>query len=329
MNAIRSFKLSRVASVALWSAILVPTAVGIGLSACSSTSGGAGFGPTGDDAGAGVDGSHVVTDAAPQSTTVSDAGGAPGSDAGTNDGGSGALGCAVLPLCDDFEGIAAGGPPKASLWTVLSPQTATAGSVTIDNTQSHSGKNSVKVVAGSNYNDHAFITNSDAVTKIGKHIFGRYFMRIASAFGTSHSTIMSMADMTPGSHLRLSEQNSAFDWNREMGDFTLPSIDPVGMAASYSPAVNEWFCVEFEIDATQQPHAFINTWINSKLIAGLVSDNTPTPDIDQSWNGTTNNSTWEPSLVDFSLGWESYGNEGNTLWFDDVALGAARIGCGN
>jgi hypothetical protein len=30
---------------------------------------------------------------------------------------------------------------------------------------------------------------------------------------------------------------------------------------------------------------------------------------------------------DLRLGWESYGGDADTLWFDDVALGTGRIGC--
>ncbi|MCP3786536.1 hypothetical protein NLX85_24520 [Micromonospora sp. A3M-1-15] len=37
--------------------------------------------------------------------------------------------------------------------------------------------------------------------------------------------------------------------------------------------------------------------------------------------------TWRPQLTDLKIGWESYGGAADTLWFDDVALGATRIGC--
>ncbi|MFI7284947.1 hypothetical protein ACIBOV_32295 [Micromonospora chersina] len=37
--------------------------------------------------------------------------------------------------------------------------------------------------------------------------------------------------------------------------------------------------------------------------------------------------TWRPRPTDLKIGWESYGGAADTLWFDDVALGASRIGC--
>ncbi|MFE9955301.1 hypothetical protein [Micromonospora sp. NPDC005299] len=33
------------------------------------------------------------------------------------------------------------------------------------------------------------------------------------------------------------------------------------------------------------------------------------------------------SAGDLKIGWERYGGAADTLWFDDVALGATRIGC--
>ncbi|HVZ70901.1 MAG TPA: hypothetical protein VHJ20_00885 [Polyangia bacterium] len=36
---------------------------------------------------------------------------------------------------------------------------------------------------------------------------------------------------------------------------------------------------------------------------------------------------WHPSLADVSLRWESYAGQALTLWFDDVALDGARMGC--
>jgi hypothetical protein len=36
---------------------------------------------------------------------------------------------------------------------------------------------------------------------------------------------------------------------------------------------------------------------------------------------------WRPSLTDLRLGWESYGDGSDPLWFDDVAVGSSRIGC--
>ena len=56
---------------------------------------------------------------------------------------------------------------------------------------------------------------------------------------------------------------------------------------------------------------------------GLLQDGVPTHDIDGQWLSRA----YRPDLVDLKLGWESYGEGADTLWYDDVAAGAFRVGC--
>ena len=50
------------------------------------------------------------------------------------------------------------------------------------------------------------------------------------------------------------------------------------------------------------------------------------PDVSTQWLSRAGG--WKPQLADLRLGWESYSGQTMTLWFDDVALAAQRIGCG-
>ncbi len=59
-------------------------------------------------------------------------------------------------------------------------------------------------------------------------------------------------------------------------------------------------------------------------MTGLAVDGEPTADLDRQW---LRDRDWRPDLVDVRLGWESYGGQAMTLWFDDVAFGGARLGC--
>ena len=117
-------------------------------------------------------------------------------------------------------------------------------------------------------------------------------------------------------------QNKVLMWNRESDDATLPSMSPVGTSKSVVPATSRWLCVELEVDGAA---GTIHTWVDGAPVEGLVEDGTATPDVDAPW---LSKSGWRPALSDFRLGWESYGGQTSTLWFDDVALGAQRIGCG-
>ena len=119
--------------------------------------------------------------------------------------------------------------------------------------------------------------------------------------------------------LRLGGQNSALQWNRESDDATLPEQSPNGVALSEPLPVDVWTCVEFQIAGGN-----LSTWVDGALIEGLVVDGVPTHDVDSQW---LSRAGWNPTLVDLRLGWESYGNDADTLWYDDVAFGAERIGC--
>ncbi len=62
-------------------------------------------------------------------------------------------------------------------------------------------------------------------------------------------------------------------------------------------------------------------------VPGLAEDGTPTPDIDQTWVGSTASLARYTAFADFNFGWQSYGGGALTLWYDDVALSSTPIGC--
>jgi hypothetical protein len=110
-------------------------------------------------------------------------------------------------------------------------------------------------------------------------------------------------------------------WNRESDDATMPALSPAGIALSEPLPTNRWLCVELTVDRAA---GTMQTWVDGVALAGLQLDATPTPDVDEQW---LRKADWRPALTDFALGWESYGGQALTLWFDDVALDAVRVGC--
>lgn len=82
-----------------------------------------------------------------------------------------------------------------------------------------------------------------------------------------------------------------------------------------------WTCVEFRLDG---PTGQLGTKVNGSVVEGLVVDGTPTPDIDRQW---LNKPGWRPAPTNLRFGWESYGSGDDTLWYDDIAVGGAPIGC--
>lgn len=281
------------------------------------------------------DDDQVPADARPGSAADSGPAGTPDGAAGpmpdgaagpTPDGAAGPPGdCTGLLVCDDFE--SADSVPDPAVWTIESPNCSGSGQIAIDTAVAHSGSRSVRVDGGGTYCDHVFLA-TDAIAalvdtpEIGGVVHGRFFVRFDQALGNGHVTFATLRDSVENKDLRMGGQSGILMWNRESDDATLPELSPTGIAASVPPVPGQWHCVELAVDGAA---GTITTWVDGALIGGLVVDGTPTPDIDTQW---LRQDDWRPALVDAKLGWESYGGETNTLWFDDVAFAGARIGCG-
>jgi hypothetical protein len=272
------------------------------------------------DAGAsgGEDASPAApaSDAAEATAPTDDAAAAP------EEATTGAASCSALPLCDGFESVAAGGPPSAALWSISQPDCTGAGTLAVDASQAHSGKQSVKVDGGGGYCDHIFISNASVISALGPQVYTRVFVRLGTPLGAGHVTFLAMKDSADkGGDVRMGGQDMILMYNRQSDDATLPVMSPTGTGMSIPIAANTWTCIESHFDETA---GTIDTWVDGKEIAGLVENGTPTADVSTQW---LSQAGWKPVLSDFRLGWESYSGQTMTLWFDDVALAAHRIGC--
>lgn len=299
----------------------------------SSSGGSGGTGGTGGTGGGGAAGGGTAGEGGAGAGTVGSGGsggstGSGGTGAGAGAGGSGTGGnpgvsCADLPLCDGFEGAAAGGPPSPATWSVGAPNCSGTGSLTVDGEVAHSGSKSVRIDGKGGYCNHVFFGNAAAISAIGKVVYGRMFVRFEDALGQGHTTFLAMKDAADGGKdLRMGGQNDILMYNRESDDATLPVLSPAGTALSKAPAPGAWTCIEFRIDGDQ---GTIGTWVDGAEVTGLIVDGTATPDVDQQW--ITQKPGWKPDLKDFRLGWESYAGQDMTLWIDDVALAKDKIGC--
>ena len=278
-----------------------------------------------DDATGGAHATTAVTTSpsATASVTGASASHSTGVGSQSSSGAGGApVDCSTLPLCDDFEGAAVDGPPDETKWAVVQPDCGGGpATVTIDDTVAHSGSKSVRVDGGIDYCDHEFFADQTVIGSLGDEVYGRYYIRFAEPLGDNHSTFLSMKDEhANGNNLRMGGQGNVFMYNREGDDAVLPS----SFSQSIEPAALTWYCIEFRIDG---PQGEIETWIDGVDTPGLRVDATPTDGIDDYWHSASDGADWHPSLKDYRLGWESYGNQAMTVWFDDVALSTSRIGC--
>ncbi|HKU44553.1 MAG TPA: hypothetical protein VJR89_40610 [Polyangiales bacterium] len=193
-------------------------------------------------------------------------------------------------------------------------------SIELDAMNPHAGKQSVRVRASGGYCNHIFL-QAKPFTALPDPLFVRLYVRFDKALTQSHVTFLTLEDASDQKDLRMGGQSEILMWNRESDDATLPELSPAGIALSQKPAPQKWACVEFELNGQTRS---LHTWVDGQPVAGLQVDGEGTPDIDAQWRRMAN---WTPKPTNFRLGWESYGSDANTLWFDDVALASSRIGC--
>jgi len=228
--------------------------------------------------------------------------------------------CDATVFCDGFENQT--GTVPSGRWSISTPDCSGTGTASVDSTVAHSGGKSVRVNGGASYCNHVFIDDTADMPAAGPDVFVRFWVMHSTPLPTGHVTFLAMTDAADsGTSLRLGGQNGALMWNRQSDDATLPDQSPAGVAQSVTLSVNTWQCIEFEVNSA---NGDINTWVNGTSVPGLTEDGVATPNVSDQWLADPG---WRPQLTDLRLGWESYASETDTLWFDDVALSSARIGC--
>lgn len=132
-----------------------------------------------------------------------------------------------------------------------------------------------------------------------------------------------MPDSAQGTnkHLRIGGQSKILMYNRESDDATLPDLSPQGIATSAALPTGAWQCFEYHLgtDGT------VETWLNGNAVAGLTSKPGVTNPNAAQWQ----RSTVIPKITGVYFGWESYGGDVNTFWYDDIAIASTRVGCAN
>jgi hypothetical protein len=339
---VRSLGLSIIAAITASGAA---SSIGCGGLSGGSKDGSGGSGAaTASSSGATSTGSTSSAGGGTSPATTSTTGASSSSAASSSSSGS-TTGCSSLPLCDDFESDTAGMPPDPSLWTVLmgcnpnmmntTAPTAPGGGlyVEVDAAQSHSGKNSLRVVGGDSCGYYAI--NTSAFATLGAQVYVRFWARFSGTPTQNHNGFASMYTGTAtnflqnysnSTQLRLGFQGDVIAWNYSKSDATLPDIDPMGEATSAATPANDWSCIEFHLDQTTGDIEF---WLQPNAssaeasVAGLSYSGTSTQGVNDQWHSGGPSSLM---LKSFGLGWLGL-NDQYTAWYDDVALGNARIGC--
>ncbi|HJP76427.1 MAG TPA: hypothetical protein VJ914_19320 [Pseudonocardiaceae bacterium] len=232
-----------------------------------------------------------------------------------------AMMCAVLGLGATSIVFSDGFESQTGRWQISAPNCSGTGTATVDDTVAHTGSASLRISGGAGYCNHVFADDLTDMRAASPTWFVRFWINHTTPLPTGHVTFLAMNNAADNNTaLRLGAQNGALMWNRQSDDATLPDESPAGVADSFVLPTNRWTCVEFGVDGSGD----LDTWVNGTAVPGLTENGVAAPGITDQWLARGN---WRPNLTDLGLGWESYADQTDTLWFDDVALGTSRIGC--
>ncbi|KAI0024035.1 hypothetical protein F4780DRAFT_727234 [Xylariomycetidae sp. FL0641] len=228
------------------------------------------------------------------------------------------LALAILPfsfaqVSEDFEG----GWDEAA-WPIYAPDCNQGGKVALDSSTAHSGSNSMRVDGAGGFCGHVFFGTTEVPSG---DVYVRAYVKASKALTDSHVSFITMPDSAQGSgkHLRIGGQSKILMYNRESDDATLPDLSPQGIAASEALPTGDWQCFEYHLGTDGS----IETWLNSEAVEGLTSK----PGVDNPNAAQWQRSSVKPKVTGIYFGWESYGGDTNTFWYDDIAISDSRVGC--
>jgi hypothetical protein len=248
-------------------------------------------------------------------------GGAAGASAGAANGGAvggggASSGCATqseLLFCEDFEKLAPGPLPSGGVWSTSYIGPDAPGIAVDDTTPARSGTHSV-VVRAPITNFQSFLNYHDAAVlpRAAKEFYLRIYVRLGRDMASGHNAYLildRMAQPGAGAAVRLGEQAAMLSLT-------------VG-GDSHGTLSNS----RFSQDQVLGPHFVKATW---SCLEGYFNSAKPEIDfwLDGAEIGDFHHSDWPADDYDtIRFGLEKYAGPELEIWFDDIALGAARVGC--
>jgi hypothetical protein len=303
-------------------------------SACSSSqeapaaSGGAGSGSGGSAGGFAGNAAHGGSSGAASGTGGASASAGSASSAGSesaagtggatagaagSDGAGGASSqdfCAArlgLLACETFEAAAPGPAQASGAWA---PSVNGEGTLVVDEAVAHAGSKSLRVT-GSGFSTF-WVWTADAAAAAPSPLYVRAFVRLAEAMTSGHNTFI-IADLASapgtGNAFRLGEMNAMLMYTVS-GD-THGALSNDDYYTDHVPgaalAANQWGCLEVKLDH-DSPEVAVSL------------DGVAIPDL--------HHTDWPLDAFDaVRFGFEKYAGPVSDVWYDDLAIATAPIGC--
>ena len=270
------------------------------------------------DGGNPPDGGGALPDGGPPDAGLPDA----GPDAGLDAGFFGVSRCqgSGLAVCEDFETTVA---LDGGIWHATTKN----GSVTIDSIHAARGSSALHVHVENAAGNHAVLMNSSLFAAggwPGNHFFGRTFFWLEPSATTNHNGFITAqgpvlaADGGPTGSSAIygvHETHDNFVTHYGLNGPPDGGFCDCGVKSSRPIPVGHWACLEWEFDG---PANSTHTWVDEEE----VLDAAITPAMGYR----------APQFQNLTVGFTMYHTELDAgaaydLWYDELALDSARIGC--
>jgi hypothetical protein len=252
------------------------------------------------------------------------AGGTTGGAAGGSGGKVGSLGCSGAELlCEDFEDVADGEVPTGDPWKALDPSCefqASSFTMGVTGTLANGGSKSLKVT-----NKHFAQCRLSAQFQPVDEFWVRAYSYWEAELDISNRETLDI-DLTPG--FRTADDPAVRFGYRSKSpceEFAGPQVTIIGLAGGEATGCGsrempkgKWFC--FEAHVQQSSVLTVSTYVDGQAISYQSTGKPMTTSI--STEGAISQ-----KIDHIRLGIFSTGEARGSIYLDDVAVSAARIGC--
>jgi hypothetical protein len=227
-------------------------------------------------------------------------------------------------LTEGFEDAAAGAPPDGYDtfigWVANPTSPSGSESVAVGTEQKHGGSQALQVKGGSN--------PAQLVWKIPQghdKLYVRSWIylvdrQLGQNPGANHETLIALRDSVgqANSEIRFGEIKGVIGTNEYPSDDISPLYDQWGKG----PVIDrgKWVCLEVAF-LGDLPYNELHAWADGQLVHEITAAN--------QWQNTSLTAPdWmEGRFIELVFGWHSFSSASNTVWFDDIVVSTAPVGC--
>ena len=175
---------------------------------------------------------------------------------------------------------------------------------------------------------YAFVVATHLPDSVKTHFFGRAYMKIAPALGTTHNPLIFAGE--PGWPISKFDEigTSRSDWMPSYQENKSPQGQGRGEVTYRSdtqPPFDKWFLLEWEFN---DDPATITVWIDGQKLSETMNGEKVDSVAFQWPKGSTTTSGLVGGFKEFGFGARVWGTpqQGFDVYYDDIAIGTGRIG---